>query len=551
MLKKSHRGMLRLVLVTSVALLVTEVKGLTVFGSVSENALKVVSENDTKDVTELLIVSDGDGNMLSVEENSKSIPALGHPGYRSLVAQQQAAHPDYITITIPETDTWRFEQSFARGELFNEFNKACMDKSNWWYYTNDKGKPLTTQAVSVTREYVWDYNLEEAAMQRAIEQAYLYGHLRPNMVTSMEVYQDLNSPYWYGRNTNELTGCYGTSAESIVSEYMEKRFEYYAGQEHRVAILTDYYYRIGIGCVVTKDGTYYTAVLLAEDKDEDGRLISLADYTEPVDGCKEMTIEVAAGDNIQWFSYLEQHYSKEDIVLEVGESFDVRDSYFCTNTGGIATVKGSSPYLENWSSKDESVATVEDGVITAVGEGDVAIVVTGKYMNATMGIKVVAPPTPEPEPTPSVPSTPSGGESGSTEVPATPPAVEQPTTPTTPQTPQAPQVPQTPQTPTLKEQKITVAKKFQKTFTVKKSSLKKKSKSYKLGVKVNDGGMHGVVTYKVTKYPKKGKKYISVSSKGKVTLKKGAKKGTYKIRITAAKAGGYKQTSKTVTIKVK
>ena len=108
-----------------------------------------------------------------------------------------------------------------------------------------------------------------------------------------------------------------------------------------------------------------------------------------------------------------------------------------------------------------------------------------------------------------------------------------------------------PQTPVLKEQKIDVAKKFQKTLTVKKSTLKKKQKTYKLGVKVNDGGMHGVVTYKVTKYPKKGKKYISVSSKGKVTLKKGAKKGTYKIKITAAKAGGYKKTSRTVTIKVK
>ena len=46
-------------------------------------------------------------------------------------------------------------------------------------------------------------------------------------------------------------------------------------------------------------------------------------------------------------------------------------------------------------------------------------------------------------------------------------------------------------------------------------------------------------------------RYISVSKKGKVKLKKGAKKGTYKITIAAAKTGEYKETKKVVSIKVK
>ena len=67
---------------------------------------------------------------------------------------------------------------------------------------------------------------------------------------------------------------------------------------------------------------------------------------------------------------------------------------------GIATVKGDSPYFENWYSEDESIATIKDGVITAVGEGNVNIMAKGKYMRAIVGITVKAPPKPEPTPEP-------------------------------------------------------------------------------------------------------------------------------------------------------
>lgn len=58
----------------------------------------------------------------------------------------------------------------------------------------------------------------------------------------------------------------------------------------------------------------------------------------------------------------------------------------------------------------------------------------------------------------------------------------------------------------------------------------------------------GKITYTVNKG---NKKYISVSKKGKVTLKKGCKKGTYKIKITAAKTNKYDKAVKIITIKVK
>ena len=388
MLKKSHRGMLRLVLVTSVALLATECKGLTVFGSdmsISDNdAIQIVSSNGIRNVSELFIVSDEDGNVLSVDGSERDIPSYGQGTARSLVATQQAAHTDCITFTIPESDTWRFEQTFARTELFNEFQKARMDEDNWEYYV-DKGGTMEIERVEITRKYEWDYNLEQAAMQRAIEVAYTYSHTRPDSVSFYEVYEDLNSPYWYAANANELVSSLGTSAEEIVRIYMEGDETSSAKQKHRRAILTDSYCRIGIGCVRTKGGKYITAVELAEVKDESGNDIPLGVYTEPVNGYKEMTIKsTTSGDkpSIADFNEVEQFLSEDWIELQVGETHDVKDKYFGPNTNGIATVKGDSPYFENWYSEDESVATIKDGVITAVGEGTVSIIAAGKYMDS-------------------------------------------------------------------------------------------------------------------------------------------------------------------------
>ena len=84
--------------------------------------------------------------------------------------------------------------------------------------------------------------------------------------------------------------------------------------------------------------------------------------------------------------------------------------------------------------------------------------------------------------------------------------------------------------------------------TIKAKTLKKKS--IKVNLKAKADG-NSKLTYKVTKYPKGMKKYIKVNKKGVVTLKKKAKKGTYKIRITAAASGKYKKTTKVISIKVK
>lgn len=81
----------------------------------------------------------------------------------------------------------------------------------------------------------------------------------------------------------------------------------------------------------------------------------------------------------------------------------------------------------------------------------------------------------------------------------------------------------------------------------KAKSLKKKSVTVKLGVKTP---VKTKITYSV-KVKKSLKKYIKVSKSGKVTLKKGAKKGTYKVVINIKGTKSFKGGKKTITIKVK
>nr|MCR5836620.1 GBS Bsp-like repeat-containing protein [Lachnospiraceae bacterium] len=97
----------------------------------------------------------------------------------------------------------------------------------------------------------------------------------------------------------------------------------------------------------------------------------------------------------------------------------------------------------------------------------------------------------------------------------------------------------------IKKQRITTAK--IKTYKVKK--LKKKKVTFSLKAKTTGNGKLKYAIY--TCSPSKNTKYIKVSKNGKVTIKKGAKKGTYRIIIMAKETSRYMYASKIVKIKIK
>ena len=108
---------------------------------------------------------------------------------------------------------------------------------------------------------------------------------------------------------------------------------------------------------------------------------------------------------------------------------------------------------------------------------------------------------------------------------------------------------------TLKIETISKTAKYANTLTVKAkkpsvkySKLKKKNQTIALKNWVTVSKAQGKVTYKKSS----GNKKITVSKAGKITVKKGLKKGTYKVKIkvTAAGNANYKAKTKTVTVKI-
>jgi len=88
-----------------------------------------------------------------------------------------------------------------------------------------------------------------------------------------------------------------------------------------------------------------------------------------------------------------------------------------------------------------------------------------------------------------------------------------------------------------------------KTATVKYKDVKKKAQKLAVKKVVTVSKAKGAVTYKKAS----GNKNITVDKSGKVTVKKGLKKGTYsvKVKVTAAGNANYAKATKTVTFKVK
>lgn len=85
--------------------------------------------------------------------------------------------------------------------------------------------------------------------------------------------------------------------------------------------------------------------------------------------------------------------------------------------------------------------------------------------------------------------------------------------------------------------------------TVKFAKLKKKNQTIEQKNAMTVSKAKGKVTYKKAD----GNKKIAVAKNGKITVKKGLKKGTYKekIKVTAAGNTEYKAATKTVTVTIK
>ena len=595
------------------------------------------------------IISENTANDTPVSETPEEIDAHSHN--KRLIEEQRedliANGYQFINVDLPNNGTWGYDQTFARNELFPKLNEARMNKENWWLCDNNTN-PIALDTPP-TKAYVYDTELEKAAMQRAADLLFSYIHARPNKMNFAEVYEQLNNPYQWAYNYNEMisfapmytTDAYDKlvliepTAEGIVYGFMEEYENMPGAQLHRKCILTDKYYRIGIGVVKLADGHRFVAVEVSEDKTADGEYIPVYSGTDPVDGYKETTVQIAYKPNdtnrclhsvINVLSPIKENELGGYIKLIPGETFDLSQEWFSRNqksSSSFGLCTGTDPLFFNpsngqWKSDNTNIADVTDNKIIAKNPGTTDINFTDITDGHVVGSVKVTVPEPVLQSAAATydngstlvcttiygddvtltnhfdygedeyvtlsdygvysftvskegtntftfnhPDAPAGTTipvtltvQGIKETPAPkPPKKEESTVkPAAPSTNTGNSV-NTGNTGTLHAQKITVAKKFRKTFTISRRKLKKSGRVYKISAKVTplDGGVgHGLVSYKVTKYPKGAKKYVTVNKKGKITIKRNAKKGTYKIKITANSVSNrLKKASKTITIKVK
>ena len=103
---------------------------------------------------------------------------------------------------------------------------------------------------------------------------------------------------------------------------------------------------------------------------------------------------------------------------------------------------------------------------------------------------------------------------------------------------------------TASEEANKVTAKANKSTAFKADKLKNKNAKIKLSVTKSKKNK-GTVTYKVAPLTKRALKYVTVNDNGVVTLKKGIKKGTYKIRVKVAGYKNYAPQTRTIKIVVR
>ena len=157
----------------------------------------------------------------------------------------------------------------------------------------------------------------------------------------------------------------------------------------------------GLDLSDSKAGTVYGNVTLQEDLTiGEGESLTISDGASLDTNGNTITVESGGtlegeptGEGSVVYKVTGVSLNKNALSLAVGGT----ETLIATITPGNATNKNLT-----WTSGDEDVATVNNGVVTATGTGTTNITVTTADGNktATCTVTVTAPPEPEPEPTP-------------------------------------------------------------------------------------------------------------------------------------------------------
>lgn len=193
------------------------------------------------------------------------------------LSNEYTGHVSDSNDTTDYQVTAEYAQTIARqhADHVNAFRT-----SNTWQYRSDG----TVESVTGRSALTYDYGLEQIAMQRAAEIAFLFEHQRPNGEDPFDLFAEMY-PLVDDNNVKSeniaMNSGYADSEAVALSGFIEED-KNYAGQGHRRNMLNASVQYIGVGhCVI--NGTHYWV-------QEFSSAPYSATYTAPLDGSRTVTV---------------------------------------------------------------------------------------------------------------------------------------------------------------------------------------------------------------------------------------------------------------------
>lgn len=256
-----------------------------------------------------------------------------------------------------------FQQTTARSmlKMVNDFRTG--DDAWAWNSTNSE-KIYYSNLSALT----YDYNLEQIAMQRAVEIVLCWGHTRPDGTSCF------TTTYNSTRSSAENLAINFSNVEVAFDQWLEEDADY-SGQGHRRNMLGKSYNAIGIAHVVVDGCHFYVQ--------EFGLKNSGATATSPEDktGTRAINVDTAS-------LTMSMSLNKTSVSVEYGKSL-ARPTQTISLRSGM-TWSGSpslpldpSSVSSSWSSANSSVAKVSGSKVVGQGIGSTKITVKSTIGNCT------------------------------------------------------------------------------------------------------------------------------------------------------------------------
>jgi len=253
-----------------------------------------------------------------------------------------------------------YNQTEARSMLAL-LNDMRTNPNSAWYWNEDNE---TITECEQLNELVYDYALEQIAMQRAAELAVYFSHTRPDGRSAWTAYSDsgyLLSAVTCGEN---IAAGYATPQEA--HEAWKEDFADYEHQNHRRNILNSKFKAVGIGHIYY--GGYHFWV------QEFSQKITDTDYQKPLDASKNCEIMLAA--DFITDTHLKSETSSVNISVgsavplpEVTAEIHVQSPWLQL----IDCEQISTAYKDEFTINNEEIARIENGSIKGIKEGHTEI----------------------------------------------------------------------------------------------------------------------------------------------------------------------------------